>query len=214
MVSLGTIFVLILLVVNQSSVSYETNMNATVFYTISEGVVKMDIEDFIRLSGKIYPKKRMGYAWVTNPLDSYSAMSVHRFVMGPSEKLIDHINMDKLDNRKSNLRFADKSLNGLNRPSYKKLFKGVRSCSGGFSAYVTIRKQRRELRFFSTELEAAEAVNYMLQRFVGCKIYLNKTDNDYNFFTPIPKIILSKYSHLTFEPEYVYDSLRQSCGKV
>lgn len=39
---------------------------------------------------------------------------LHQIVMGRVDKLIDHINQDKLDNRKSNLRFADKSQNSIN----------------------------------------------------------------------------------------------------
>jgi len=41
---------------------------------------------------------------------------MHRVVNNTPENLItDHINMDKLDNRRCNLRDSDKSLNGINR---------------------------------------------------------------------------------------------------
>lgn len=46
----------------------------------------------------------------------------------PAGKLTDHINRDKLDNRRSNLRNADKSLNSINRPlqsNNKSGYKGI-----------------------------------------------------------------------------------------
>src|SRR4051812_35760807 len=41
---------------------------------------------------------------------------MHRLIMGANKRqLIDHINQDRLDNQRNNLRFANKSVNGFNR---------------------------------------------------------------------------------------------------
>lgn len=54
---------------------------------------------------------------------------MHRQIMGAKKgQLIDHINQDPLDNRRANLRFADKSINALNgkiRSDNRSGFRGV-----------------------------------------------------------------------------------------
>lgn len=54
---------------------------------------------------------------------------IHRFLLNPDkEKVVDHINRNKKDNRISNLRIADKSLNALNcdvRKTNKSGYTGV-----------------------------------------------------------------------------------------
>lgn len=55
-------------------------------------------------------------------------ISLHRLVMGPSGKLIDHIDQDKTNNTKANLRIASSSLNSFNagiRPTNTSGYPGV-----------------------------------------------------------------------------------------
>lgn len=57
-------------------------------------------------------------------------LRLHRLVMNVTESnvLVDHVNGDTLDNQRSNLRLADKSTNGMNRPKQQNNtsgFKGV-----------------------------------------------------------------------------------------
>lgn len=40
---------------------------------------------------------------------------MHRFLLGEPSGIVDHINRDQLDNRRSNLRVGNKALNSLNR---------------------------------------------------------------------------------------------------
>ena len=55
-------------------------------------------------------------------------ISLHHFILGEEykDKLIDHKNHDFTDNRKSNLRVADKQTNGINRPANKNNKLGVK----------------------------------------------------------------------------------------
>lgn len=61
----------------------------------------------------------LGYAWTNiptgNPAKRQYKQSMHRLVMGSPPNILDHINRNKLDNRKKNLRHADAVINGWNR---------------------------------------------------------------------------------------------------
>ena len=91
----------------------------------------VDDEDFVRVSqhkwhcsGWGYPVRRRGDG----------KQFLHRFIMGEPEQIVDHINGNKLDCRKSNLRLANYSLNGANRPvqrNNKCGLKGVRKGQNG-----------------------------------------------------------------------------------
>lgn len=101
----------------------------------------------------------------------YRLQYMHRAIaaeMGfPAAAHVDHINGDKLDNRRANLRPADKKTNGANRVAYRKRavvvsrFKGVcwRQDRQAWWAYITVNRKRRYLGFFHDELDAARAYN-------------------------------------------------------
>lgn len=81
--------------------------------------VKIDDDDF-ELVSKFSWHIQGGYAKAqvgSRKLGTRRYVSMHRLIMcSVSEtRMIDHINRDKLDNRKCNLRFCDKSQNGMNR---------------------------------------------------------------------------------------------------
>lgn len=75
---------------------------------------------------------------------------------------IDHINMDRKDNRISNLRLATVSENNINRPKQSNNttgFKGVtfNKRTGKFAAKITFKKVTKCLGCFKTAEEAARA---------------------------------------------------------
>ena len=86
----------------------------------------------------------------------------HRLVMGVSEEEVDHVNMDRLDNRKSNLRLATHAENQQNRRMHrdnKSGFKGVclDTRSGKYFAYINADNRRTYLGHFNSKEEAYEA---------------------------------------------------------
>lgn len=98
---------------------------------------------------------------------------MHRVVMDcPGDKLIDHINGDKLDNRKSNLRFATQSENMRNRKiaaRTKSGYKGVwfNSKRNKYIAYIKYKGQSKVLGSFDSAIEAARTYNVYAQKYWG-----------------------------------------------
>lgn len=78
------------------------------------------------------------------------------------EQQIDHINMDRSDNRTYNLRLATYAANNQNRKAQSNNtsgFKGVtlHKASGKYQAKIRANKKTRSLGYFRTALEASQA---------------------------------------------------------
>lgn len=91
---------------------------------------------------------------------------VHRLIFlmhhGYLPELLDHIDMDKLNNRIENLRDADKELNSWNRGLQANNTSGFRGVSwnkaaGKWHAYIKIKGKRKHLGLFNTPEEASAA---------------------------------------------------------
>jgi hypothetical protein len=131
------------------------------------GYVLVDAEDFERLSQHTW--------WLNNSESGYVVTSIklgvnrrmlvflHRAVMEPIAigEMVDHVNGNKLDCRKSNLRACTTTENNRNRgpaitkrsSQYKNVF--PRGKSGGFYARVEANLKRHSSKRFETEEEAA-----------------------------------------------------------
>ena len=87
---------------------------------------------------------------------------LHREIAGtPPEMLTDHINGDRLDNRRSNLRLANPSQNGANSADRQRQssFRGVylHKPTGRWVAQISEGGRPRHLGIFDTPEEAAAA---------------------------------------------------------
>jgi hypothetical protein len=87
-------------------------------------------------------------------------VALHTFLTGWS--YVDHINSDGLDNRRSNLRPVNASLNSANRRISSRNtsgYKGVsfQRSSGWWHAYIKVNQRRRHLGYFDTAEAAAHA---------------------------------------------------------
>ena len=91
---------------------------------------------------------------------------LHRLVMGlhkGDKTIVDHINMNSLDNRKENLRLATSQQNAGNmrkwRGKYK--YKGVRYCNKAnrWLASIVVNRKQIHLGTWMTEEQAARAYN-------------------------------------------------------
>lgn len=100
---------------------------------------------------------------------------LHRFILGLPDGIVDHINRDKTDNRKCNLRVCTISESNMNRgvqKSNKTGYKGVAHCksrkkSANYRAQINVNGERIRLGWFRTADEAKIAYDEAARKFFG-----------------------------------------------
>lgn len=105
---------------------------------------------------------------------------LHRFIFEEVREgyVIDHINGNKLDNRRSNLRECTPTENKKNQQLStvnKSGYKGVcySKYHGKWNAYITNDKKRKHIGYYSSAEEAAKAYDYFAARLHGDFAQLN-----------------------------------------
>ena len=81
-------------------------------YTIKNQIIFIDLEDYELIKNYSWYVSSKGYAYSKK---DKKHISMHRLIMNPGKFQIDHINHNKLDNRKSNLRISTNQENQFNR---------------------------------------------------------------------------------------------------
>lgn len=96
----------------------------------------VDNEDYLYLSKRKWGLSKKGYAWGgkayydNNNKRKTKTELIHRLVMKVKKgQIIDHINRDRLDNRKCNLRICSRFENQCNRPAPKHNTSGYKGVS-------------------------------------------------------------------------------------
>lgn len=88
---------------------------------------------------------------------------LHRFIMNcPNDMVIDHINRNKLDNRKSNLRICTIQENDFNKSTLKNNTSNVTGVNfnnrvGKWRAYISINRKQIHLGWFVNKEDAIKA---------------------------------------------------------
>lgn len=115
------------------------------------------------------------YAVRHQPGNNNGAMIwMHREVLGVSAH-IDHKNLNGLDNRRENLRVADRSRNAFNTPkrsgkhgrSATSQYKGVHRSRGKWQACITVDGKVVSLGRFDKEIDAAKAYDNAVREVAG-----------------------------------------------
>jgi hypothetical protein len=97
---------------------------------------------------------------------------LHRLVLGAKDgEIVDHINRNKLDNRRDNLRIATPFLNALNRSVRGcNKYKGVSRHKSGWQVYVG----GKYIGLFANDLDAALAYDAAAKKQYGDLVTTNK----------------------------------------
>ena len=108
-------------------------------------------------------------------------VGMHRFLMGCSKFVVDHVNGNTLDNRRSNLRLVDCATNNKNRhrPSRAQSgFLGVTvhgKFSDRFRARIRVFGEMTDLGVFASAEEAAEVVQQTIRNEIEVRAGLVRT---------------------------------------
>jgi hypothetical protein len=143
----------------------------------------VDDEDFEKFGNLNWSVVHGGYAatgvW-QRETKTMKRPRLHRLIMDCPEGLeVDHINLDKLDNRKENLRICTKKNNNKNRPKRKdsqSKYKGafIQKKTGTYKSRISVEGKSIYLGTFKTEEEAAMAYNEAAYIYFGEFAKLNK----------------------------------------
>jgi len=110
----------------------------------------------------------------------YRIVLMHRKIMNTPESMdVDHIDHNKLNNQKANLRNVTKSQNNMNRKSEEgstSKYKGVfwNRGKGRWTAKIGINKRQKYIGSFSNEIEAAKAYNKVALKLFGSYALINE----------------------------------------
>lgn len=165
---------------NKYRIINDDTAEMTVSYKGTEYSALLDLEDLDRVL--------KACKWCLNPAgyvyNGHNSIYLHRFILNccDSNIYVDHINHNKLDNRKCNLRLATPQQNTWNSTSKNgtcSKFKGVRKTNNQrWVATGTKNQKTYVLGRYSTELEAAYAHNLWITKEYGEFANLNEFTED------------------------------------
>lgn len=122
----------------------------------------IDLEDYDKVKNYCWRITPQGYVVANSRNGSNRIVWIHRLIMNAKDdEVVDHINWDKLNNRKSNLRIATKSQNNINirlKSNNTVGYPGITiNKSGNYVARISKNNVRYYLGTFKTYKEAIEA---------------------------------------------------------
>ena len=133
---------------------------------------KCDLEDADRISKYKWHVNNAGYA------KSSRHELMHREILCYKGKLdVDHINQDRLDNRRENLRVVSRSANAQNcKSGGKSKYLGVslKKSSGKWHTQISFNWKKIHGGYFLTEQEAARRYNELALKLHGPNARLNE----------------------------------------
>lgn len=120
--------------------------------------IQIDEDDLCLLDKYRWFWGKVGYLITKIPVAPYKRRTValHRLIMGdpPPPLVIDHINRDRLDNRKCNLRVCTQAENNQNKGPYQKVDKGVSLRRGRWQVIIKVKGKTKWFGSYDTKDEA------------------------------------------------------------
>lgn len=165
----------------------------------------VDADEFDRLMQFSWRRDRDGYArsaMVTEPGQPARGVLLHRFIMGAKRgQIMDHINRDRLDNRRSNLRFVTVQQNMHNRGASrgKSKYRGVAWSAAERKWVATIYAdgENRHLGWYRWEEEAARVYDEAAREHYGEYAYQNNPPPEVGRHAPAPMEIVRETQRLS-----------------
>lgn len=139
-------------------------------------VVLLDDEDLARVAGFTWYVNAQGYVVSLREnkrLAKLECVSLHRVILkAPKGRIVDHINGNPLDNRRSNLRLVTLSQNAQNRKRHKNNKSGVKGViwhkgNKAWRASIMINGKAKHLGSFQDLQEAGQAYRNASEKFFG-----------------------------------------------
>lgn len=150
---------------------------------LSQGKVAIvDDADFAELSRSKWFVTANGYAIrnIRTGLLKYTNETMHRVIMNPPAGMdVDHINGNKLDNRRANLRICTRSQNLRNSAAHSDNASGFKGVSWfkpaqRWKARIWVDNKEKHLGYFDTPEAAALAYNEAAKKYHGEYARLNE----------------------------------------
>jgi len=134
----------------------------------------IDEKDYEIVSAHNWWLTKQGYAYTQTCTNNVrTTILMHRLIMRPNSKEVDHINGDKLDNRRSNLRICTRSQNNANKPHTSGKYKGVRYNKNAWQAEIKKNKKYIYIGRFKEIKDAAKAYDEKAVELFGDFAYTN-----------------------------------------
>lgn len=149
----------------------------------------VDVEDLPLLAAYRFTALQMGSTTYAKAHCGSETVYLHRLLMfgGPAKRnglVVDHIDGDGLDNRRSNLRAVSHRQNMMNtngKPRTRKTaFKGVsvrKHASRPYRATIEIDSRQKHLGYFASASEAAQAYDRAARAYFGPHARVNFPEN-------------------------------------
>lgn len=164
---------------DKNNVKFVGDLAFIELYNKKQEVIAMTIidrENWDKVANLKWHLMHTGYA-ATNKFKKYNRL--HHFIFGipPIGLETDHINRNRLDNRKANLRFCTRSQNRCNskRANKSSKYSGVSKNGDNWKAQIkSLKHGLIHLGTFSSELKAAQAYNQAALQYHGEFARLNQ----------------------------------------
>ncbi len=171
--------------------------------TNTDEVTLIDAEDFERAGHINWYKDTNGYVCKNKYIGNgkWKGLKLHRMIIEAKDgEIVDHINRNRLDNRKENLRIVSHLENAQNASlakNNKSGYKGVHFRNGKYSAMIRINGHLKHIGTFETAEEAAKAYNVMAEEHFGEYAALNDVDHA-GYIIPERRKAWSEYRGVTY----------------